>query len=571
MSDFTKHSKADDIDKEVASLLKKNINKPRSNYAMLDELKKKYKDEEIVDSIIEKYRAKMNYVKKVALKIKDRLIYKYPNLTMKEYIDKVKSYQDKYKLGDSEIKAVIDLIFQHSAHLARPDNYDVSYNAMSKALGFVPASYNFGGELNVPKDEINYLQGILAISAQTKELHNQVSLQHLIYTDCAEVAMQESFDRQKVNVFSFIHPVVAALFFPKFNVLEQHMILASIADIVQCKYEGHELRTQPEYELYMDIATDPSETTCVNKIKPFEDLLSRCNIQTKLWEAILNLRQGKYYTNDLNSFIQAIDHCRASIFDAADLVYVKDEGTILRKLFAAFSFRPTIVMTMPIHTMIPSITSNITGVTASQITTLSMVTIRMPVGNVNSSSTYPTINLADALQQQQLYLHHRQITVKSQEILFSRELIAFYVHRRFQNFNLSRIGNPYSLSFLPNTISAHEKLQNNAIEVPIDNLTINTQKFNLKSVVCVETLGEHDATGNDTIYTCSTMVKSDLPNADGNYWLFYKPLILNSESNPSPVKKANFTAIQDAIKTRGTIFIYKVVNNNSDFVRQIPY
>ena len=36
-------------------------------------------------------------------------------------------------------------------------------------------------------------------------------------------------------------------------------------------------------------------------------------------------------------------------FDAADLAYVKDEGTILRKLFAAFSLRPTIVQTVPYY------------------------------------------------------------------------------------------------------------------------------------------------------------------------------------------------------------------------------
>lgn len=569
MSDFTKHSKADDIDKEVSSLLKKNINKPRSNYAMLDELKRKYKDEELVDAILDKYRAKMAYVKKVALKIKERLIAKYPNLTMKEYIDKIKGYQEKYKLGDSEIKAVIDLIFQHSGQLARPDNYDLSYNAMSKALGFVPASYNFGGELNVPKDEINFLQGILSIAAQTRELHNQVSLQHLIYEDCADVAFQVNFDRQKVNVFSFIHPVIAALFFPKFNVLDQHMILGSIAGIVQCKYEGHELRTQPDYELYMDIATDPSETTCVNKIKPFEDLLSRCNIQTKLWESVLNLRQGKYYTNDLNSFIQAIDQCRASIFDAADLVYVKDEGTILRKLFAAFSFRPTIVMTMPIHTMMPTITSNITAVTASQVTTLSMVTIRMPISNINNENA-STVNLSDALQQQQLYLHHRQITVKSQDILYSRELLAFYIHRRYQTFNLARLANPYNLSFLPNTISAHEKLQRNSVNVPVDNLNVGSQVFNLKSVVCVEVLESNDSRKNQTIYSCSTIVR----NNNNNNWIVYNPLDLGStEAVPSgevntsklfPIKTADYGRVSNDIATRGTIFIYRSRDSGSD-------
>src|SRR6185312_16328007 len=113
------------------------------------------------------------------------------------------------------------------------------------------------------------------------------------------------------------------------------------------------------------------------KVRPFNDLLNRCNVQTKLWEAVLNLRQGKYYTNDLSSFILAIDNCRNSVFDAADLAYVKDEGTIMRKLMSAFSIRPTIVSTAPLYG-ISSATSNIASLAATHITTISMITMRIP-------------------------------------------------------------------------------------------------------------------------------------------------------------------------------------------------
>ena len=166
---------------------------------------------------------------------------------------------------------------------------------MSKALGFVPASYNLTGSLNIPKDEKQYVEAIKSLFNLARDLHNQVSLQSFAYNPEASEYINQAFDPNKVNRFSYVHPTVAALFLPKFDVIDSHMICASIAKIVTLKDDGIPLQTQPEYELYWDIATDPSETTCSTKSKPFSDLVTRCTVQHKLWESVLNLRQGKPY------------------------------------------------------------------------------------------------------------------------------------------------------------------------------------------------------------------------------------------------------------------------------------
>ena len=489
---FNKTSnRGDDIDKEVYSLMKKNTGKDKQTYSILEELKSKYNDDEIVESIMKKYNEKMKKVRKLAEKIKDRLVSKYPNLSMKEYVEKIADYKRKYNFDDSEMQSIINLIFLARSNFSNPEAFDVNYNEMSKALGFVPASYNLGGKLHVKKDELEYLQMILTIASATKELQDQVTLQSLIYTDCDPAAINTSgFDKNKINIFSFIHPVVAALFIPKFQLLDQHMLLASIAKIVAYKANGQELQTQPEYELYWDIATDPAETACISKTKPFVDLVNRCNVQTKLWESVLNLRQGKYYTNDLSSFIMAIDNCKSSVFDAADLAYVKDEGTVLRKLLATFSIRPTIVITMPVYGITP-LTSHISSISTSQITTLPMITMRIPVNNNGEGNV---ISLDEALSQEQLYIHHKQLTVKQQQILYSRELLVFYIHRRYQSFNTSRLTNPYKITYLPFTMGQFERLHDATVTIPL-NMTIpkdsvggssSQQKFELKSVVAVE-------------------------------------------------------------------------------------
>jgi len=566
-------NRSDDIDKEVHLLMKKNADKQKSTYSVLEDLRSKFKDDEIVDSIMRKYSDKMKRVRKLAEKIKERLVAKYPNLSIKEYIEKITEYKKKYNFDDSEMQSIINLIFLNKNTLDNPEALDVNYNEMSKALGFVPASYNLGGKLHVKKEELDQLQMILTIASATKELHNQVTLQSLIYKDCDLVAIQPTFEKSKINIFSFVHPVVAALFIPKFELLDQHMILAGIAEIVAFKANGQELQTQPEYELYWDIATDPAETACVNKNKPFADLVNRCNVQTKLWEAILNLRQGKYYTNDLSSFIMAIDNCRASVFDAADLAYVKDEGTIMRKLLAAFSIRPTIVLTMPVYGITP-LTSHISSVSSSHITTLAMITMRIPM---TLGQQAQSIHLDDALSQQQLYIHHRQLTVKQQQILYSREMLIFYVHRRFQTINTGRLTNPYLVANLPFTMNQFEKLQNVAVNFESDNLVIGGsnggQKFKIKSVVMVEV--KDISPEEEIIISCSALIRHNNPvtNTNANDLTYYKynPLQLDSNNglNVTALINTDDENFYKLASTQGTLFIYHTVDKPTEILHSV--
>ena len=570
-------SRSDDIDKEVNHLMKKNADKQKSTYAILDDLKSKYKDEEIVDSIMRKYSDKMKRVRKLAEKIKERLVAKYPNLSMKEYIEKIAEYKKKYNFDDSEMQSIINLVFLNKSSISNSEVLDVNYNEMSKALGFVPASYNLSGKLHVKKDELEQLQMILTIASATKELHNQVTLQSLIYNDCDQVAIQYTFDKSKINIFSFVHPVVAALFIPKFKLLDQHMLLASIAEIVAFKASGQELQTQPEYELYWDMATDPAETACVNKTKPFTDLVNRCNVQTKLWEAVLNLRQGKYYTNDLSSFIMAIDNCRATVFDAADLAYVKDEGTIMRKLLASFSIRPTIVMTMPVYGITP-ITSHISSVTSSHITTLPMVTLRIPM---TLGQEAEPISLESSKSQEQLYIHHRQLTVKQQQILYSREMLVFYVHRRYQTINTARLTNPYTVSFLPITMNQFEKLQQVRVhydeQMPIGGPN-GGQVFNIKSVVMVETKeivkpnSNNDEKGPEIIVSCSALIRpdSDIGNDKNGNQLYghkYNPLKLDSNGEKvTALGSLTRDDFYEQASKKGTLFIYSTNDTSNNLL-----
>jgi hypothetical protein len=550
------------IDDEVTRIFKKN--KGKNLYQIMEELKSKFKDEDFINSVLKKYETKLKRVKSIAEKIRDRLVSKYPSLSMSQYIEKITEYKKKYEFDDAEMQSIINLIFMKKDGLLGDAEYEPNLTEMSKALGFVPISNNMSGKLRVPQGEVEALEAIKGLSQATRELHNQVIIQSLIYqpldSDLNSIALSKQFDKNKINLFNFVHPVIAALFFPKFQLLDEHMILAGIADIVYKKAEGIDLNTQPEYELYFDISTDPAETACTNKVKPFTDLLTRCNVQTKLWEAVLSLRQGKYYMSDLSSFILSIDQCKASVFDAADLAYVKDEGTILRKLFAAFSLRPTIVSTSPVYGISQN-TANIAAVASTHITTVPMITLRIPMTWYREADpNADPIDLQQALEADQLYIHHRQLVVKRQQYLYSRNLLVFYIHRRYQMVNLARLSQPYTIASLPVTMSQFEQIMDQAIEIPAT-LPLVNQKFNLRSVVAVQTEETNTGTGagGKIIIGCTTHVVVDNPkDVNTDYAWVYKPL--NFKASGSEIEPMAIESQGDFVtetSTKGTLIIYQ--------------
>jgi len=564
-----KFAEGEDIEREANKLLRKNLENKRPTDVLLSELRSKYKDEDIVENIRSKYVEKLRKVRKLAEKIYEKLISKHPNLSIKEYITKVAEYKKKYNFDDSEMQSILQILFRNKQVIQNSEFLEIGQNEMGRALGFQMATSNYGSKMEVRPDEMEQLQSILQINAASKELHNRVILQSLIYKDVSINAIVGQFDRTRINVFSYVHPVVAALFLPKIDFIEKHMILASISNIVHKRYEGLHLDTQPDYELYYDISTDPSEVACNvdynyilnGKTKPVSDLLARVNVQVKLWESVLSLRQGQYYTNDLSSFIGAIDTCRNSVFDAADFAYVKDEGTILRKLFSAFSIRPIIVCTAPVMG-ISTNTSPLSNIATTHITTIPMISYRISPMDNNLRKSY---NLSHALHQRQLYIHKRQLTVKTQNVMYCRDILVFYVHRRFQTVNLGKLAKPYEVLRLPVTVNAIEKIHRAKVDFAYSLNIGDIQRFDIKSVVAVE-LAPHDS---QMIIGCSALVRtSEHTKLDVDAVLYYNPLNLDHDTvgkiNPlkwveTRVPNTTSGDFYSVSSERGTLFIYTII------------
>ena len=197
------------------------------------------------------------------------------------------------------------------------------------------------------------------------------------------------------------------MFFDRIKCFDETMILASIPRIVTLRDQGQDLETQPDYVLYSSIATDPNEVHCVAKDnKPFTDLLNRSNVQVKIWENVLNLRQSKYYINDMGMFMEALNNCKSNVFDAGDLAFIRDEGTMMRKIMGVFSLRPTVVSTNPMSAGM----TNIVPVNLLSVTRVPMLTVRFGYSDPENK----VYKLEDALKTEQHYISGRNLISKKQ-------------------------------------------------------------------------------------------------------------------------------------------------------------
>ena len=564
------------IGKEVNKLMRRKNGK--SDLEILGALRRKFPgDTQIQLEVFGAFKKAYEKIMNRARNFKAYLIRKYGHtLSLRKIIDKGKKYQKKCKMSDDEFDTFIKLIMTDQSYayaLQKLPNTN-----MSKVLGFGQFVTDIGQKLNISPKEHPVLKQLLDLTGQTKQMHTQVILQSLGYRDCAPEALLGPRDRKKVNLYSFIHPLIAALFFPKVKYLDEHMLMASIGDIVSKKQMGKPILTKQNVELYWDIITDVNDHACDTE-SPMKDLLNRFILQTKLWDNVLSLRQGRYFNKKLPEFLSAVSLCRSSVYDAPETAYVQDEGTILRKLLAAFSMRPTVVQTSKLWGMGGNYGygfggMNLTGFsdTVTKLTTIPLIQLRLPIDIDNGRSP---IHLRDGLSRPQWYVERNTIVPKSQEIVHSKNVVFFYVNRRFKTLNITRFRVPYTFSALPMSVAGWESLNDHVVKFdPI--MTIAKKQYKLRSVVFVESA----AVDKKLIIGCSAGI---LKYGNGLFdpeAFYYNPqgsgIVFKDESSGEFYKNDPVTVIPlrggvradktftNMAETQGTIFMYQKIDDDSE-------
>lgn len=565
--------------------VKKDIQKVLSRHGKITEvdyitLKNKYGDEKLIRHMIDESIDNNNNINKKAKKLASLIKEKYNNSTTPYHIllEKAYKYKIKYNLSDSEF-AEFQRIYEQELIGLKSTEVVQSQTNLMKVLGNI--SLDFNGSSNKLNDsEFKYLQEIMKLYATTRPLQAQVLLQSIQYTDCDVTALSGSYDRNLHRVGEHVHPVIAALFLPKFKIIENFFLYSNIAGIMKSRYNGERLHSRPDFEVFYAITTDPNDIVCDNS-SPYLDLLNRAQLQTQIWNSVLHLRNGQYYNTSFRDFIVSVDMCRLNKQDSPDLLYGRFDGVVIKRLLSAFSFRPTVVATTPAFMNAVSFNPYAVNI-RPVVTSIPMINMRVPPF---STSTTP-LKLETAITQVQFFLEGGVIVPKNTNIIWSRGILVFYVDRRATVINYNDQLHRLSMNILPSSvgIAGFERI-NKTVVLFDDTLTIGKdENYNIRSVVISEVnTNPTNSSTADLVIGSSALIKSLPDPVDGketyHYYDPYAPIRTISQTSamkvvakpireiyrdgqvPNTPDNANF--LKMAYET-GNVFIYGAVNNDDD-------
>ena len=456
------------IEDEVQKLFRKNNGKISS--ADFIKLKHQYNDVEFVEKLQKVYLERHSTISKKAKKFAQLIREKYSNQQYPFHIllEKARLFKVKHGLTEDEFTEFQRIYEQELVGFKSPEVMIPSTNMMN-LLGSINVDFQ-GFTMKLNDNDYKVLQDILKLYASSRPLHAQVLLQSIQYRDCDFEALSGQYKKEHNNrPGDSIHPVIAAMFLPKIPILENHFLHSNIAGIVKSRYNGDALTTRPDYELFYALTQDPNDVVCDSR-SPIADLLNRAQLQNQLWNSVLNLRNGQYYNSIFREFINSVDVCRLNKQDNPDLIYGRYDGTILKRLLSAFSFRPTIVSTTPVYQIvnINPYQQNVRPV----VTAVPMINLRLPP----SISDNTPISLQDALEQHQYFLENGTMVPRHTSIIYSRGILFFFVDRRA---NIIRFNDtqPFNISRLPTAISGFERLNDREVLYEHD-IMIRGDKFN---------------------------------------------------------------------------------------------
>jgi hypothetical protein len=543
--------------KEVHQLLKSRVENLTPD--IINRLKSKYSDSNVVDSIMEYFSDRRAKIVKVANIFMNAFERKYRNefqtISFSKFRSKANKYKAHYKLSDDEFDEILRIFNARLYNTSPSTTQHVIYpnTTLSRVLGY-PVTESTEPIKPANSDDYSYLQDILRTYEMSKGIHSHIVIQTMLYTDMAEEAMNGMFNPEKHDINRYVHPVLAAMFLPKIPILEER------AGIMNTRYNRERIITKPDYELFYSMIVDPADTICDGS-SPMKDIKNRAEVQIQLWNNVYNLRNGRYYDSSVMDFIAYIDKCRVSNYDNPDLLYLMDEGVILRRLFSIFSFRPIIVSTQPIFGMITSNPFNL-PINQRVITSIPYITYKLPDVKVEGQN----YNLNDAVNQVQFYMENGVFVPKTTQIIDVRGPLVFYIPRKYVGLPIKATNpqlSPFGFTKLAESSRHYQQI--NGVEIDYDQSLIinpnnigNSKTYYLRSVVALEkydasniVLGHmsylfrypRDTTGN--IVAAVPEISVYVPRRANLAISKRFPILVDNEMNT-----------RATISTCGTIFVY---------------
>lgn len=576
--------------------------------ALLMQLRNKYGDEEVADRVREAFMKRHSMVVRGAKKFAQAIRTKYSqsNIPYHQLLMKAQLHANKHGLSQAEFAEFQRMYEQELAGTSRANEVVLPLTTMIKVLGNLSGDGRSSG-VSISENDYRNLQEILKLYESSRPLHSQVVIQNLGYTDTLfkTVVRRGTLSKARHNPGEHVHPVVAALFGPSIPVVQNHFLYSNLSGIIKSLYNRESLKTRPDYELYYNLITDPNDVVCDNRA-PVADLLQRCNLQNQLWNSVLHLRNGQHYNSSFREFMSAVDVCRLNKHDSPDLVYGRHDGTVFKRLINAFSFRPTVVATIPVSSVFtnniyannvrPTIT-NIPMINVRLSTFTAVSPIRVDDGKLTGGTPdNAPVNLNDAVNQVQTFIEGNMLVNRVTNVVTSRQVLFFYVDRRAHVMNVGM--RHFNLNALPKSIAGLERTNEKKVTVPprihcgtgatkLDTALqsgVNHEKgisYFLRSAVCVKVTDYNDISGpslgvgtsnmGDIKYvTGSTAVVMDNgssaqitePNLDNNQYLYDPVAAIRDPSSDNNVECWTIDDVKEILSKNATILVYQ--SNQAD-------
>jgi len=186
----------------------------------------------------------------------------------------------------------------------------------------------------------------------------------------------------------------------------------------------------------------------------------------------------------------------------------------------------------------------------------------------NAGLQMPQISLARALNQSDFFIENKLFVPKNKTVLYSRNLVFFYVNRRHQGMNLVNLSMKFNYSNVPyQLLNVNQTTVNDlAVEFALD-LPIGNDNFSLRSVV---TVYRPPLADNVSVGSCAAVLRYDGPGVMSDIFC-YNPLLANyaveradgSFRSNEPITSLNLQAnnanevgFTELASKYGTIFMY---------------
>ena len=536
---------------------------------ILKKLKDLYKDnDKLVRKAYKYFTKRYEAIDKHARLFKERLLSKYQYLDLPKIIKKAQQYAQKYHLSDPEFHLFMNLIKRDNVGKYNNEFFIEEQTPMGKALGYEvkkPVSLAYSAS-----DE-TYLKKILTFYQQLLTLNQKVKVQSLTYHSCDYPALTGKYDEHYDDNLNYVHPILAAMFIPKIEAIEERFVMTNIAGIVNSLYTGRPIKDYPNRILYEDIATDKNQLA-YSKMTPFEDLYIRAKLQAKIWEGIIYLRTGKYFKFDNNEFNKLITKYPVNIFDAPDMAFTQDCGNVLRRILNAFSFKPSVVRIIKTEDRYKMFDDHLfkqkTVENKKLVNIVSIINVRLPT---DDSVNYD-IHLSDNLTSSQWFSKSSNMTPVSyeQKIIKSEGVIFFYVNRNYNTIQIDdeyksrdieeRLMNRhdqfgykgnYMVNSLPYIFSDTQKLNQRPVYAN-ENININGDVFSLRSCVLTESIKVDDisiAGNTSAIIFDDSQVYYYNPSKAG---IVYD----NTGAKLEPISAIDKNEAMSFISTNGVVYIF---------------